>query len=54
MGLAHPTWTGLTEIFSLADLTNINFFLQRLDPTFFPGLPPLVQVHEGFAIEHAK
>lgn len=38
----------------LADLTDLDFFLQGLDPTLFPGLPPSIQVHAGFANEHAK
>ncbi|KAF8493037.1 lipase class 3 family protein [Russula emetica] len=38
----------------LADLTDLNFFLQGLDPTLFPGLPSSIKVHEGFANEHAK
>ena len=44
----------LMESFRLADLTDLNFFLQGLDPTLFPGLPSSIQVHEGFANEHAK
>jgi hypothetical protein len=40
--------------FRLADLTDLDFFLQGLDPTLFPGLPSSIQVHGGFANEHAK
>jgi hypothetical protein len=36
---------------SLADLTDIDFFLQRSDPT---GLPLSVWVHMEFVNEHAK
>ncbi|KAI0670760.1 alpha/beta-hydrolase [Trametes maxima] len=37
-----------------SDLTDINFFLDDLDSTLFPGLPSGVQAHNGFADEHAK
>lgn len=39
---------------SLADLTDANFFLTNLDSTLFPGLSASIQVHSGFAAEHAK
>jgi len=39
---------------SLADLTDLAIFLQGLDPTLFPGVPSSIQVHQGFALEHAK
>ncbi|KAH9044012.1 Alpha/Beta hydrolase protein [Lactarius hengduanensis] len=38
----------------LADLTDVDFFLTNLDSTLFPGLPSSIQVHSGFAAEHAK
>ncbi|KAI9458384.1 lipase [Lactarius psammicola] len=38
----------------LADLTDANFFLTNLDSTLFPGLSSSIQVHSGFAAEHAK
>ncbi|KAH9166731.1 alpha/beta-hydrolase [Lactarius sanguifluus] len=38
----------------LADLTDVEFFLANLDSTLFPGLPSSIQVHSGFAAEHAK
>jgi hypothetical protein len=58
MGLGTPDldWPDRTFIFSfrLADLIDLDFFLQGLDPTLFPDLPSSIQVHEGFANEHAK
>ena len=57
-GLGTPDldWPDGISIFSsrFADLTDIDFLLQGLDPTLFPGLPSSIQVHEGFAHEHAK
>ena len=41
-------------MFSLSDLTDVNFFLTSLDTTLFPGVSSDVQVHNGFAAEHAK
>ncbi|KAI0278658.1 lipase class 3 family protein [Russula brevipes] len=38
----------------MADLTDLDFPLKRLDPGLFPGLPPSIRAHEGFAKEHAK
>ncbi|KAI9440856.1 lipase [Lactarius indigo] len=38
----------------LADLTDIDVFMTNLDSTLFPGLPSSIQVHSGFAAEHAK
>lgn len=38
----------------LADLTDINFFLEPLDPSLFQGIPSGVQVHNGFAREQAS
>ena len=58
MGLGTPEldWPDGIFIFSsrLADLTDLDFVLQGLDPTLFPGLPSSIQAHEGFANEHAK
>jgi hypothetical protein len=58
MGLGTPDldWPDGISIFyfRLADLIDFDFFLQGLDPTLFPGLPSSIQVHEGFANEHAK
>ena len=42
-----------TSPHSLADLTDIDLFFTGLDPTLFPGLPSSIQVHSGFAAEHA-
>ena len=39
---------------SLSDLTDINFILKNLDSTLFPGVSSDVEVHGGFADEHAK
>ena len=39
---------------SLADLTDLNLGLKGLDSTFFPGVSSDVQVHGGFADEHAQ
>lgn len=49
-------WIGLTESFSLSLslLTDGDLILTHLDPTLFPGTPSSIQVHEGFANEHAK
>ncbi|KAI0699167.1 alpha/beta-hydrolase [Cerioporus squamosus] len=38
----------------LSDLTDVNLFTKSLDTTLFPGVPSSVQVHGGFADEHAK
>jgi hypothetical protein len=57
-GPKTPDWNWPDGIvifsFRLADLTDLDFFLQGLDPTLFPGLPSSIQVHQGFANEHAK
>ncbi|KAI9058382.1 alpha/beta-hydrolase [Trametes sanguinea] len=37
-----------------SDLTDINFFLDDLDTSLFPGMTSAIQVHNGFAAEHAK
>ncbi|KAI0822301.1 alpha/beta-hydrolase [Trametes gibbosa] len=37
-----------------SDLTDVDFFLDDLDPKLFPGLADGVQAHNGFADEHAK
>lgn len=39
---------------SESDLTDINVPLESLNPTLFPGLPNGIEVHTGFASEHAK
>ncbi|PIL25568.1 hypothetical protein GSI_12376 [Ganoderma sinense ZZ0214-1] len=38
----------------LSDLTDLNFGLKTLDSTLFPGVSSSVQVHGGFADQHAK
>ncbi|KAI9510547.1 lipase [Russula earlei] len=38
----------------LADLTDLDFFPEPLDPSLFPGVPSTVAAHSGFANEHAK
>ncbi len=50
----HDGEPPLLALASLADLTDVDFFLHGLDPTLFPGIPPSIQVHHGFAQEHAK
>ncbi|KAH9479278.1 Lipase [Psilocybe cubensis] len=35
-------------------LTDADFFLKNLNSTLFPGIDPSIQVHNGFADEHAK
>jgi hypothetical protein len=37
----------------MADLTDANIFMERLDPILFPGVDNSVEVHSGFANEHA-
>lgn len=37
-----------------ADLTDINFALERLDSTLFPGISSSIEAHSGFATEQAK
>lgn len=37
----------------MADLTDANIFMERLDPMLFPGVDKSVEVHSGFANEHA-
>lgn len=39
---------------SLADLTDANIVMKSLNSTLFPGLHGNVQVHSGFANEHAQ
>lgn len=39
---------------SESDLTDVNFALDTLDSTLFPGVSSDVEVHNGFAAEHAK
>ncbi len=38
----------------LADLTDVDFFLEPLSTTLFPGLPSGIEVHNGFAGEQAE
>ncbi|KAI6110963.1 alpha beta-hydrolase [Pisolithus croceorrhizus] len=38
----------------LADLTDLDISFESLDPPLFPGVSSSVQVHSGFANEHAK
>jgi len=38
----------------LADLTDIDLILGSLDSTLFPGLSSSIEVHQGFANEHAQ
>jgi hypothetical protein len=37
-----------------ADLTDVDFFLEPLDPSLFRGIPSGVEVHNGFAREQAR
>ncbi|KAF8623148.1 hypothetical protein AX17_007537 [Amanita inopinata Kibby_2008] len=37
----------------LADATDLNVLLERLDPDLFPGIDPSVQAHSGFANEQS-
>lgn len=37
-----------------ADLTDLDFSLENLDPTLFPGVDASVMVHSGFANEQAQ
>ncbi|KAJ7639217.1 lipase class 3 family protein [Roridomyces roridus] len=37
----------------LADETDVDFFLQHMNTTLFPGLSSSIEVHSGFADEHA-
>ncbi|KAF8842167.1 alpha/beta-hydrolase [Paxillus ammoniavirescens] len=38
----------------LSDLTDADILMGNLDPTLFPGVDDTVQVHSGFANEHAQ
>ena len=38
----------------MSDLTDLKFFKENLDSTLFPDVPDAVEVHNGFASEHAK
>ncbi|KAI9573644.1 Alpha/Beta hydrolase protein [Boletus coccyginus] len=38
----------------LSDLTDVNLVMEKLDSTLFPGVDNSVQVHSGFANEHAQ
>ncbi|KAF6761833.1 lipase [Ephemerocybe angulata] len=44
--------TDPTKIMSV--LTDIDFTLEKLDPTLFPGLPRGIKVHNGFADAHKE
>lgn len=35
-------------------ITDADFFLDQLDPELFPGISKDIEVHNGFAEEHAK
>ncbi|KAG1751228.1 Alpha/Beta hydrolase protein [Suillus lakei] len=37
----------------MSDLTDANVLMESLDPTLFPGVDSSVEVHSGFADEHA-
>ena len=37
-----------------ADATDLDAFLESLDPTLFPGISSSVKAHSGFAREQAK
>ncbi|KAI0271127.1 lipase [Russula aff. rugulosa BPL654] len=37
-----------------ADLTDLNILKTKLDPSIFPYIPIDIEVHKGFAEEHAK
>ncbi|KAN0109080.1 Alpha/Beta hydrolase fold, partial [Russula decolorans] len=37
-----------------ADLTDLKVLKARLDPSIFPNIPNGIEVHSGFADEHAK
>ncbi|KAG1745926.1 Alpha/Beta hydrolase protein [Suillus paluster] len=37
----------------VSDLTDADVFMERLNPTLFPGVGSSVEVHSGFADEHA-
>ncbi|KAG9315830.1 hypothetical protein JVU11DRAFT_3479 [Chiua virens] len=62
-----PSKTGLVAVFifasfvpdfrvshRFADLTDVDIVMESLDSTLFPGIDTSVQVHSGFANEHAK
>jgi len=38
----------------VADLTDVDILMANPDPTLFPGLSSSIEVHQGFADEHAK
>ncbi|KAI9510544.1 lipase [Russula earlei] len=48
---AIVAYEGTASLFG--DLTDLNFFLEPLDPSLFPGIPSTVEVHSGFADQHA-
>ncbi|KAJ7230654.1 Alpha/Beta hydrolase protein [Mycena pura] len=50
--IAGHQGTDPTQILAL--VTDSDFFLESLDPTLFPGLSSSIEVHNGFAAEHAK
>lgn len=37
-----------------SDLTDVDFFLETLNSTLFPGVPSSVEAHNGFADEQAQ
>ena len=50
----HPITRPSTHPTSLADLTDVDFFLGSLDATLFPGISSSIQVHSGFRDEQAS
>jgi hypothetical protein len=44
----------LIVIHSLAVLTDADIFMERPDPMLFPGVDSSVELHSGFANEHAS
>jgi Lipase (class 3) len=44
----------VADISSFADLTDLKLLKTTLDPSIFPYIPIDIEVHKGFAEEHAK
>ena len=42
------------NVCSEADATDVDAFLESLNPTLFPGISSSIKAHSGFANEQAK
>ena len=52
--IASTKTDNLFDVCSEADATDIDVFLESLNPTLFPGVSSSIEAHSGFANEQAK